>query len=196
MKKTIAVIVSAVMATTMALAATGCGSSSSEESKAAPTIPKATNATTAPVQTSTAPRNSAMGVTTPTGSADSIGSTRPSSPEATESTTKASSGGSEVVTEAAYAYFSVSAEVGATIEYLGTETAPDGTLFYHVTVYYDGDAFPLFVSEDGLQTLEPEYYYSSFSISPAIDANESSTAGDGSASAADGNGEAGEASAN
>ena len=59
MKKTIAVIVSAVMATTMALAATGCGSSSSEESKAAPTIPKATNATTAPVQTSTAPRNSA-----------------------------------------------------------------------------------------------------------------------------------------
>ena len=51
MKKTVLMIVSAVMATMMAMIATGCGSSSSEVSKTAPTIPKATNATTAPVHT-------------------------------------------------------------------------------------------------------------------------------------------------
>ena len=60
------------------------------------------------------------------------------------------------------AYFSVSADVGATVEVLGQETTPAGTVFYQVNVYYAGNAYPLFVSADGSYCVEPENFYSTY----------------------------------
>ena len=159
MKKTVLMIVSAVMATMMAMIATGCGSSSSEVSKTAPTIPKATNATTAPVPTTT-PVSSRS-----TGNTDTTTATRAESTTATEATEETAAPSGDLPSAAAasaMAYFSVSADVGATVEVLGQETTPAGTVFYQVNVYYAGNAYPLFVSADGSYCVEPENFYSTY----------------------------------
>lgn len=158
MKKTIFVIIAAVMATVIAMAATGCGKSS-EESSQASTIPKATNATTAPTESTSYGRynSNATTATRPTNlSTSSTEATEAT--EETESETQAAE--SSYLGDIAMSYFSVSSDVGATAELSGTETAPNGVTFYLYTVYYSGNTYPLYVSEDGSQLLEPEYFQS------------------------------------
>lgn len=153
MKKTIFILLAAVMATIIAVAATGCGKSSDESSQAS-TIPKATNATSAPTvatsygrynsnaTTATRPTNLASGATSATGASEA------------ETTAVENS----YITDVAMNYFSVSSDVGATAEITGTETAANGTTFYSITVYYAGNAYPVYVSEDGTMALEPENF--------------------------------------
>lgn len=155
MKKTIFVLIAAVMATVIAMAATGCGKSSDESSQAS-TIPKATNATSAPTEAASYGRYNSNATTATRPTNMTTGAT--SATEDNEPATQAAE--SSYLGDIAMNYFSVSSDVGATAEMTGTETAPNGVTFYLYTVYYAGNAYPLYVSADGSELLEPEYYQS------------------------------------
>lgn len=164
MKKTIFTVLAALMAAVVAVSAAGCGSKQ-EESKTEPTtIPKATNATSAPTQPTTRAAFSTSSTTPTRPTSMTEATTATEEPEETEAETQAAqSGDNGTIADAAMSYFSVSSDVGASADIVGTETAPDGTLFYNVYVYYSGNTYPIYVSADGSTALEPEYFFTTYS---------------------------------
>lgn len=164
MKKAIFTILAAMMAAVVAVSTAGCGSQQEESQTEPTTIPKATNATSAPTQPATrfGSTTTATAPTRPTSMTEATSATEEQ--EETEAETQAAQGGDTgTIADAAMSYFSVSSDVGASADIVGTETAPDGTLFYNVYVYYSGNTYPIYVSADGSTALEPEYFFTTYS---------------------------------
>lgn len=146
MKKFLSAAIVCALAVTMAFAVTGCGSenksSSNDSSIATTTKPAATQATTKAAEKTT--------TTAASGAQQSGTGTVYNAPRA--------------VVQAALNYYGASEANGDSVSINGTEKTSDGSVFFSLYVNMNGNAYPLFVSEDGGAVYEPEEFNAVYGI--------------------------------